>query len=69
MQTLYPIIRRKRRTLIVETNADMLKTEMLKVERVEAVQAVAAQPKVEAAVPIEPAKSSDEKVSAKRHTR
>ena len=41
MQTLYPIVRRVRRPL-VETNADMPKTEMLKVERVEPVQAVAA---------------------------
>ena len=92
MQTLYPIVRRKRRSLIVETNADMLKTEMLKVERVEAVQAVAAtlphpgplplgegtasdalrivgKPSGETSPVIVEGKKSDEKVSAKRHTR
>ena len=46
MQTLYPIIRRVRRPL-VETNAEKLKAETLKADRVEPVQPLATQPKAE----------------------
>ena len=35
MNALYPIIRRKRRPLIVQENAEMLKPETLTAERVE----------------------------------
>ena len=77
METLYPILRRVRRPL-VETNAEKLKAETLKADRVEPVQPLATQPKVEGgaqgtARPTEVEagedKKSDEKVSSKRTTR
>ena len=77
MQTLYPIIRRVRRPL-VETNAEKLKAETLKADRVEPVQPLATQPKVEGgaqgtARPTEvdegDGKTSDEKTSREKKAR
>jgi hypothetical protein len=66
MQTLYPIIRRKRRSLMVtESSPDGPPKPLVVVGNVEPVQAVAALPEAEAIVPIEPTKSSDEKIPQK----
>jgi len=76
MQMLYPIIRRVRRSLVVtEAGPDTQGTGAHGVPRPTeaaqpvAVPAVATEPKVEAVARIEPAKSSDEKVSTNTDAR
>ena len=75
MQTLYPIIRRVRRSLVVtEAVADGSLPDgppkpQVVVGNVEAAQPVETEPKAEAVARIEPAKSSDEKVSTNTDAR
>ena len=70
MQTLYPIIRRVRRSLVVtESVADGPPKPQVVVGNVEAAQPVETERKAEAVARIEPAKSSDEKVSTNTDAR
>ena len=70
MQMLYPIIRRVRRSLVVtEAVADGPPKPQVVVGNVEAVQPVETEPKAEGVARIEPAKSSDEKVSTNTDAR
>ena len=69
MQALYPIIQRVRRSLVVESLPDGPPKARVVVGNVEAVQPVETEPKAEAVARIEPAKSSDEKVSTNTDAR
>ena len=70
MQTLYPIIRRVRRSLVLtEAVGDGPPKPQVVVASVEAVQPVETEPKAQAVARIEPAKSSDEKVSTNTDAR
>ena len=66
MQTLYPIIRRVRRSLVVtEAVADGPPKPQVVVGNVEPAPAVATEAKKEAVVEVEPVRSGDEKVTTK----
>jgi len=62
MQTLYPIIRRVRRPLVVTDAPPVV------VGNVEPVQPIAARPEPGASVPVESANSPDEEVPTKSNT-
>ena len=74
MQMLYPIVRRVRRSLVVtesvaESLPDGPPKPQVVVGNVEAAQPVETEPKAEGVARIEPAKSSDEKVSTNTDAR
>jgi hypothetical protein len=68
MNILYPIVQRVRRSLIVaESVPEGPPKPVVGTGNVEAVQPVAARGEVAAVVPVEPVKTSDEKVSDKKN--